>query len=141
MVNHTELLCLEVIANVDEQIMRIYLNMKLLISKIDLILINAKYLVKRKAAKDNEDFFDAGQVMRHLATSMVVDMVAERLEITQRNAAEFNIFLRPTETDKTTDCLDPETFELLTKIDFEMNEKPRKLKPFNITRHRIHKLK
>jgi hypothetical protein len=72
---------------------------------------------------------------------MVVDMVAERLEITRRDTPGFNIFLKPTDADKTMECMDPETFELITMIDFEMNEKPRKLKPFNIIRHRIHNIK
>eukprot|EP01034_Spumella_vulgaris_P022162 gene22162-28269_t len=84
--------------------------------------------------------------MRHIATNMVIDMVTERLEIELADNSftkdnQFNIFLKPSSSDVTNDCLDPETFALVTRIDFELNERPKKIKPFNIVRHRIHNIK
>ncbi len=146
LVSHTDELCLELVTKRHEVEARLYLDMKFLISKIDLNVMNTIFQQKRQQAVEQNVFFHSGREMKALAIELVVQSVISRVEILQvindfNNTTEFDIFLQPTETDITYDCLDPISYNLHSKLDFQYNEKPPSVIPFNIVRHRIRNLR
>ncbi len=146
LVNHTDVLCLELITKLNEVEARLYLDMKFLISKIDLKVMNTVFQQKRQEAVEKNIFFNAGKEMKALATQLVASSVINRLEVSQvtnniTNSVEFDIFLQPTEKDITFECINPTTYDLHTKIDFQYNEKPSSVTAYDIFRHRVRNMR
>jgi hypothetical protein len=145
LINHTNLLCLEVIVTVKDQVVRMYLDMPQLIAELDLVTINAQFMRRRVFLADNNHVFDSSQMLRILANQMIARMVVDRLEVTEslrRNILssseeeeEFDIFLMPTATDKI--CSNSGS----TRLSFDLGERPLSLKPFNLLKHRILNIK
>jgi hypothetical protein len=125
---HSESMCLEVIAQLKSGIVRKYLDLKLLISRLDLKLINQSFELKKRISIFQNVKFNAGKVMRCLASEMVVQTLIKRMDIT----ADLNdVYFRKLAHDKLL-SISPRG-ELSKKLSFEMSFKPDDVRPFQIS--------
>jgi hypothetical protein len=124
---HSDMMCLEVIAQLKNGIVRKYLDMKLLIARIDMFVINQSFGLKKRLATFQNIKFNAGKVMRSLASEMVVQTLTKRMDLTpQMN----DFYFRKLSNDKLS--LSPRA-RMSNKLSFEMSCKPVSLQPFQIT--------
>jgi hypothetical protein len=132
LVNHTELMCLEVIAKCDLLITRKYLDLKQLISSVDLTLINDAFMMKKVSAEYHNKPFNAGKVMRDLAVEQMVSMIRERIQLLpNRNG----FFFKPAPEDKmfTSSILDDGSIS--ARLECELAEMPDAVIPHDILGH------
>jgi hypothetical protein len=126
-INHTEYLCIEVIAQLGETAVRKYLDMKVLISTLDMTAINESFGIKQNIALLQRVKFEAGKVMRDLATTMVVRTLTERIDLTPMMD---DIYFKTYPDDLTIVPLDNSGVRLA----FELLIMPVGVQPYNVTR-------
>jgi hypothetical protein len=128
LVNHGTQMCLELIVQLESIQIRKYLDMKKLISNLDLTLINQQFLVKKNNALLNKVKFEYNKTMRGLATAMVVETLLNRIEISPHSDdIYFRIF--PKDIDIT--IMDGYFDQ---RLNFELRNKPRHLRPYVIVK-------
>jgi hypothetical protein len=126
-INHTEFLCLEVIAQLENMAVRKYLDMKVLITTLDMTAINESFGIKQNIALLQRVQFDAGKVMRDLATAMVVRTLTDRIDLTPLMN---DIYFKTYPDDLTIIPLDNSGIRLA----FELLVMPVGVQPYHLTR-------
>jgi hypothetical protein len=132
LLNHTEIMCLEVIAKCDHLIIRKYLDLKQLISSVNLTVINDAFMIKKVSAEYHNKPFNAGKAMRELAVEQMVTMIRDRIELLPN---EKGIFFKPAPEDKMFVSCIQEDGTIITRLGCELAEMPAELIPHDILGH------